>query len=70
MGGHGYATVRVASDSFESEFVCIPRPIERIERPDGGPLSYRVVHRAQLWTRDERPRLEQKVIEGNPEFSL
>jgi alkaline phosphatase D len=70
MGGHGYATVHVTSDSFESEFVCIPRPIERIERPDGGPLSYRVVHRAPLWTRGERPRLEQKVLEGNPEFSL
>lgn len=70
MGGHGYATVRVTSDSFESEFVCIPRPLERIERPDGGPLSYRVAHRAQLWPKGERPRLEQKVIEGNPEFSL
>ena len=70
MGGHGYATVHVTRQSFESEFVCIPRPIERIERPDGGPLSYRVVHRAQLWSRGERPRLEQKVLEGNPEFSL
>src|ERR1700722_2552419 len=36
MGGHGYATVHVTRHSFESEFVCIPRPIERIERPDGG----------------------------------
>ena len=70
MGGHGYAMVRVRSDSFESEFVCIPRPLERIERPDGGPLSYRVVHRAQLWSKGERPRLEQTVLEGNPEFSL
>ena len=70
MGGHGYATVRVTSDSFESEFVCIPRPIERIERPDGGPLAYRVVHRAHSWAPGERPRLEQTVIEGNPEFSL
>jgi alkaline phosphatase D len=70
MGGHGYATVRVSSDSFESEFVCIPRPVERIERSDGGPLSYRVVHRAQLWGKGERPRLEQKIIEGNPELRL
>jgi alkaline phosphatase D len=70
MGGHGYATVRVSSDSFESGFVCIPRPVERIERPDGGPLSYRVVHRPQLWSKGERPRLEQTVLEGNPEFSL
>jgi alkaline phosphatase D len=70
MGGHGYATVRVTGDSFESEFVCIPRPIERIERPDGGPLSYRVVHKARLWTRGERPSLEQTLLEGNPELSL
>jgi len=70
MGGHGYATVRVSNDSFESEFVCIPRPLERIERPDGVPLSYRVTHRAQLWSKGERPRLEQTVLEGNPEFSL
>jgi alkaline phosphatase D len=62
--------VRVTSDSFESEFVCIARPLERIERPDGGPLSYRVAHRAQLWSKGERPRLEQTVLEGNPEFSL
>jgi alkaline phosphatase D len=70
MGGHGYATVRAGSDSFETEFVCIPRPLERIERPDGGPLLYRVRHRAQLWAKGERPRLEQTILEGNPQFSL
>jgi alkaline phosphatase D len=70
MGGHGYATVRVTSQSFESEFVCIPRPVERIEHPDGGPLRYRVAHRAQLWAKDGHPRLEQTVLEGNPEFSI
>jgi alkaline phosphatase D len=70
MGGHGYATVRATSHTFETEFVCIPRPLERIERPDGGPLSYRVAHSAQLWSKGERPRLEQTVLEGNPEFSL
>ncbi|MDB6102379.1 MAG: phosphodiesterase [Gammaproteobacteria bacterium] len=59
-----------SSDSFESEFVCIARPLERIERPDGGPLSYRVLHRAQLWSKGGRPRLDQTVLEGNPEFSL
>ena len=26
--------------------------------------------RNQLWTKGERPRLQQTVIEGNPEFSL
>lgn len=70
LGGHGYATVKVTSEFFESEFVCIPRPVERIGQPDGGPLSYRVLHRAQLWARGEPPRLEQKVLEGDPQLSL
>ena len=65
MGGHGYATVRVAGDAIESQFVCIPRPIERSGRPDGGPLRYRVVHRAPLWRAGERPVLEQRVLEGD-----
>jgi alkaline phosphatase D len=69
MGGHGYATVRVASDAIESEFVCIPRPLERAEGADGGPLRYRVVHRAALWTRNERPRLERRIVEGDPGLS-
>src|SRR5439155_1192234 len=33
MGGHGYSEARVSSDSLETEFVCIPRPLERIDRP-------------------------------------
>ena len=70
MGGHGYATVKVARDSIESEFVCIPRPLERIEEPNGGPLRYRVVHRAPLWAKGERPRLERRVVEGDPELSV
>ena len=70
MGGHGYATVKVARDSIESEFVCIPRPLERIEEPYGGPLRYRVVHRAPLWAKGERPRLERRIVEGDPELSV
>jgi alkaline phosphatase D len=70
MGGHGYATVRVTSEAVECEFVCIPRPLERSDRPDGGPLRYRVVHRAALWRKGERPRLEQRVLEGEPRLSL
>ena len=38
LAGHGYATVRVTPDALETEFVCIPRPIERSTAPDGGPL--------------------------------
>jgi alkaline phosphatase D len=70
MGGHGYAVVRVTAESLETEFVCIPRPLERIERADGGPLLYRVVHRARLWQKGEVPRLEAKILEGNPQFSV
>ncbi len=70
MGGHGYATVHVTSDSLETEFVCIPRPLERSDRADGGPLAYRVRHRARLWGRNEPPKLEIEVLEGNPKYSL
>ncbi len=70
MGAHGYAVVRASADDIECEFVCIPRPLERSERPDGGPLLYRVVHRAPLWQRSERPKLEHHVVEGNPVLSI
>jgi alkaline phosphatase D len=70
MGGHGYATVRASSTSIQTEFVCIPRPLERSQEPDGGPLRYRVVHTARLWSRGEQPKLEQHVLEGNPILSL
>ena len=70
MGGHGYATVRASADAWECEFVCIPRPIERATRHDGGPLLYRVVHRTPLWEKGERPQIEQRVVEGNPALSL
>jgi alkaline phosphatase D len=70
MGGHGYATVRLSSDELRTEFVCIPRPITRSERPDGGPLRYRVVHRAKLWRPGERPRLTQQVLEGDPGLAI
>jgi alkaline phosphatase D len=70
MGGHGYATVRLTSDEMRTEFVCIPRPITRSDRPDGGPLRYRVVHTASLWKPGERPLLRQQVIEGDPGLSI
>ncbi len=70
MGGHGYATVRLTGDELRTEFVCIPRPITRSERPDGGPLRYRVVHRAKLWLPGERPQLTQHVVEGDPGLSI
>lgn len=70
MGGHGYSVVRVTSDSFETEFVCIPRPVERSDRGDGGPLAYRARSRTRLWRKGQRPALEIDVLEGDPRFSL
>jgi alkaline phosphatase D len=70
MGGHGYATVRLTGDEMRTEFVCIPRPITRSDRPDGGALRYRVVHTASLWKPGERPLLRQEVIEGDPGLSI
>jgi alkaline phosphatase D len=66
LSGHGYAVVRAVSDALDVEFVCIRRPVERSEGPDGGPLAYRVSHRVKMWSRGEKPRLEKKVIEGTP----
>jgi alkaline phosphatase D len=70
MGGHGYSVVRATGDWMETEFVCIPRPIERNTREDGGPLLYRVKYRAKRWTANEQPKLEGKVLEGDPRFSI
>ncbi len=70
MGGHGYAAVRVDSNHFETEFVCIPRPLERSERDDGGPVLYRTRHRAKLWRKGERPSLDLQIVEGVPQFSV
>ena len=66
MGGHGYATVRFGQEAMECEFVCLPRPLERSDRADGGAIAYRVLHRCRLWRKGERPALEQRVIEGDP----
>jgi alkaline phosphatase D len=70
MGGHGYTVVRVTSTLFETEFVCIPRPLERSEGSDGGPLLYRVRYRASLWRKGETPKLELQILEGDPRFSV
>lgn len=64
-GGHGYATVRCDASKMVTEFVCIPRPIERSATPDGGPLRYRVRHEVPLWQPGEPPRMTQTVAEGD-----
>ena len=70
MGGHGYAAVRATSDAIETTFVCIPRPLERSDREDGGPLNYRARFRASIWAKDESPKLEVRILEGDPKFSV
>jgi alkaline phosphatase D len=65
MGGHGYATVRVDANAMTTDFVCIPRPIERSAGEDGGPLRYRVRHEVPLWRAGERPQMRQTVVEGD-----
>ena len=65
LGGHGYAKVQLSADEMRTEFVCIPRPIARSERPDGGPIRYRVLHTAALWKSGERPQLKTSVLEGD-----
>ena len=70
MGGHGYAVVTAGSETLETEFVCIPRPIARAQTPDGGPLRYRVRHTAGRWRAGERPKLTQHVLEGDPDVAV
>ncbi len=70
MGAHGYATVRLSGDEMRTEFVCIQRPITRSDRPDGGPLRYRVAHSAKLWRPGEKPQLTQQVLEGDPGLAI
>ena len=70
LGGHGYSMVRASNKEMQVEFVCIPRPIERSQQPDGGSLSYRVVHSVKLWKPGEAPRLKQTVVEGALPFLL
>jgi alkaline phosphatase D len=69
MGGHGYSVVRATGDTIETTLVCLPRPLERSERPDGGPLSYRARFRAHLWEKGQAPKLEVQILEGDPRFS-
>jgi alkaline phosphatase D len=70
LGAHGYAKVRLSTDEMRTEFVCIPRPIARSERPDGGPIRYRVLHTAALWKSGSRPQLKTIVLEGDVGLSI
>jgi alkaline phosphatase D len=70
LGGHGYAKVQLSAGEMRTEFVCIPRPITRSERPDGGPIRYRVLLTAALWKSGERPQLKTSVLEGDVGLSI
>lgn len=70
MAGHGYSVVTAGPDAIETEFVCIVRPIARATTPDGGPLRYRVSHRADMWQPGARPRMEQRILEGDARLSV
>lgn len=70
LGGHGYAVVEAAADELQTEFVCIPRPVNRSEQPDGGPILYRARNRSRLWRVGEAPKLESTVVEGDARFSV
>ena len=48
-----------------TDFICIPRPIERSPGNDGGTLRYRVRHEIPLWRAGERPTMRQTVLEGD-----
>ncbi|MBL8532061.1 MAG: hypothetical protein JNK94_10030, partial [Hyphomonadaceae bacterium] len=70
FGGYGYSTVRASPDELETEFVCIPPPLERSETDDGGRLRYRVVHRVSRWAAGERPQMRREIIEGDVGLSI
>ncbi|MCR8557745.1 alkaline phosphatase D family protein [Mucilaginibacter sp. BJC16-A38] len=70
FGGHGYVMMTATAEQLSAEFVCIPRPLERSERADGGPLVYRVLHRTNLWKAGEAPKLKQEVLEGDPRYCI
>jgi alkaline phosphatase D len=70
MGGHGYSIVRVTSQAMETEFVCIPRPLEHSSCEDGGPLNYRVKFHSPLWRSGQLPKLGVQIVEGDPKFSI
>jgi alkaline phosphatase D len=70
MAGHGYAVVTAGPDAIDTEFVCIVRPIARATTPDGGPLRYRVSHRASMWQPGALPKLKQRVLDGDAMLSV
>jgi alkaline phosphatase D len=65
LGGHGYGVVHVDATRMVTDFVCIPRPIERAATPDGGPLRYRVRHEVPLWHPGDHPQMRLFILDGD-----
>ena len=65
VGGHGYSVVRASRNDLQVESSAFRVPLERSERPNGGPLADRVAHRVKLWHQGTTPRLERTLVEGN-----
>ena len=70
MGGHGYGVVRASVDRMDTEFVCIPRPIERAMTDDGGPLRYRVVHSAKCGAKANGPFWNKLFSKATPNYQF
>ncbi|MBS0471115.1 MAG: alkaline phosphatase D family protein [Proteobacteria bacterium] len=70
LGAHGYSAVRASADRLETTFVSIPNPAERSTTDDGGPVTYRIRFRANIWQPGETPKLEQEVVEGVVPFPV
>ena len=70
LGGHGYGVVSVDATRMVTDFVCIPRPIERAATPDGGPLRYRVRHEVALWRAGDALKMRQSLLEGDAELAV
>ena len=64
VGGHGYAIVRVRPDLLETEFVCVPRPIENNASSDGGALAYRLTQEVKAWGPGGVPSVQRLSVDG------
>jgi alkaline phosphatase D len=64
VSAHGYAVVRAHTTHLDVEFVCIPRPLQRSESKDGGPVTYRITHRVERWDAKAHPVIKRTKVEG------
>jgi hypothetical protein len=57
--------VRLSAEAMRTEFVCIPRPITRSEKPDGGLIRYRVFTYCRPLEERRAPQLKTSLLEGD-----